>query len=279
MNSATLILRILTFSLLISFNFSLYSQATPKVDLSVLKNKLPPSPTAAALGQYGEVPVSLYNGMPQVNVPITQLSGNDMTMPISLSYHASGNKVNQIASWVGLGFSLNAGGVITREVRDQPDDIFKINTDIDYCMYPCFNCTSCPTNDKPLICDNCALYRKIPLVENNIGYLYNGRILVSNLYDKDPNSFTLSERRDIFGLSSLVEEIELDVTEAPNTVGDVTLPTIFNDLNYVRNLNAFDANNINTLEASGFLNTHFLIGAYYTYIALLRESYQIRIFA
>ena len=150
MNSATLILRILTFSLLISFNFSLYSQATPKVDLSVLKNKLPPSPTAAGLGQYGEVPVSLYNGMPQVNVPITQLSGNDMTMPISLSYHASGNKVNQIASWVGLGFSLNAGGVITREIRDQPDDAYKfgsatifeskvIQSSINYCMFPCFN--------------------------------------------------------------------------------------------------------------------------------------------
>lgn len=31
---------------------------------------LPPSPNAAALGHYGDVPVSLYTGLPSITVPL-----------------------------------------------------------------------------------------------------------------------------------------------------------------------------------------------------------------
>src|SRR5579863_5071006 len=43
-------------------------------------------------------------------------------MSIGISYHASGLKVAEIASWVGLGWSLNAGGMIIRTVRGAPDE-------------------------------------------------------------------------------------------------------------------------------------------------------------
>jgi hypothetical protein len=87
-----------------------------------LMNVIPPSPTAAALGKYGEIPVSLYTGVPNISIPLYEINEGDIKLPISLSYHASGIKVEEIASNVGLGWSLNAGGVITRTVRGADDD-------------------------------------------------------------------------------------------------------------------------------------------------------------
>ncbi len=49
-------------------------------------------------------------------------SSANFSLDISLSYHASGNKVSEIPSYVGLGWSLNAGGMISRKTRGLPDD-------------------------------------------------------------------------------------------------------------------------------------------------------------
>ncbi|TCC99448.1 hypothetical protein [Pedobacter hiemivivus] len=83
-----------------------------------------PSPTAASLGQYANNVVSSFTGIPNINIPLYEASAGNLKLPISLSYNASGIKVADIASWVGLGWSLNCGGVITRNVRDLPDDKF-----------------------------------------------------------------------------------------------------------------------------------------------------------
>lgn len=80
------------------------------------------SPTAYSLGKYGEIPVSLYTGIPSITVPITTMSEGSFSLPISMEYHAGGIKAQEVASWVGLGWSLNSGGVITRSPRGSADD-------------------------------------------------------------------------------------------------------------------------------------------------------------
>lgn len=82
---------------------------------------IPPSPDAAALGVYGSVPVSTYTGVPNINIPLYSINYRDIHIPIDLSYHAAGITVEQDASWVGLGWTLNVGGVITRTVRGGDD--------------------------------------------------------------------------------------------------------------------------------------------------------------
>ena len=83
---------------------------------------IPPSPQAASLGKYAQIPVNYNTGTPQIDIPLHTIAVNDMQLPISLSYHASGIKVEEIASWVGLGWNLNANGAITRVMRGKPDE-------------------------------------------------------------------------------------------------------------------------------------------------------------
>jgi YD repeat-containing protein len=85
------------------------------------KQVIPPAPEAAELGKYGNVPVSLFTGTPNISIPIFELKGNSLSLPISLSYNASGFKPSDAATWVGSGWSLNAGGVITRSAMGNPD--------------------------------------------------------------------------------------------------------------------------------------------------------------
>jgi YD repeat-containing protein len=80
-------------------------------------------PTTASLGSYVENPVSLYTGTPQISIPLYPIKlTNGLNIPIALSYHAGGVKIEEQASDVGLNWSLLAGGMITRVVKGIPDD-------------------------------------------------------------------------------------------------------------------------------------------------------------
>jgi hypothetical protein len=84
---------------------------------------VPPSPTVASLGKYGDIPVGKYSGIPNIDIPLYEIKSGQITLPVTMNYFAGGIKVEELASWVGLGWSLNAGGVITRSVIGAPDDI------------------------------------------------------------------------------------------------------------------------------------------------------------
>lgn len=86
------------------------------------KEPIPPTPNAAALGKYGDIPVSHHTGVPNISIPIDSVVQGSLSLPISLNYHSSGIKVEEISSWVGLGWSLNAGGMISRTVQGAPDE-------------------------------------------------------------------------------------------------------------------------------------------------------------
>src|SRR5438093_9406486 len=81
-----------------------------------------PSPTVASLGKFGDVPVSLYTGVPDISIPLFTVRGKTLQLPISLRYHAGGIKVEDIGGWAGIGWALEAGGTITRTVRGLVDE-------------------------------------------------------------------------------------------------------------------------------------------------------------
>jgi len=97
--------------------FSIHAQ-----DIDYRPNLIPPSPDASALGKYAEYPVGLYTGTLPLNIPLYTVKDGSLEVPIELTYHASGNKVDEAASFAGLGFALNAGGAVMRSIRNLPDD-------------------------------------------------------------------------------------------------------------------------------------------------------------
>jgi len=83
---------------------------------------IPPSPAAQAIVRYGEIPVDYSTGVPNISIPIYTVQGKKLTLPISISYHASGIKVGDISSEVGLGWALNCGGMVARTILGRPDE-------------------------------------------------------------------------------------------------------------------------------------------------------------
>ena len=92
-------------------------------DPSMWANPFPRTPDVAALEKFGDYPVGYHTGTVNVSVPIFQFQlSNTLTLPISIDYHTSGIKVEELPSSVGLGWALNAGGCISREVRGMQDE-------------------------------------------------------------------------------------------------------------------------------------------------------------
>ncbi|GGC72578.1 hypothetical protein GCM10011387_27600 [Pedobacter quisquiliarum] len=89
-----------------------------------MENVVPPSPNVAAISKFGNIPVGLSTGIPSVGVPIYEWKGQNfgINFKVSLDYHAGGIKVDEMASTIGLGWALNAGGVISRTKRGIPDE-------------------------------------------------------------------------------------------------------------------------------------------------------------
>ena len=80
------------------------------------------SPTAASLGKYTDIPVNYHTGIPEISIPLYTIKEGSLSLPLSLTYHGSGMQVMEPASWVGAGWALQAGGVITRAVLGGPDE-------------------------------------------------------------------------------------------------------------------------------------------------------------
>jgi hypothetical protein len=94
---------------------------------SVLPQVIPPSPELASLGKYGDVPVNLYTGVPNISIPLYEIKAGEITVPIALSYNASGIKVGEEASSVGLGWILSMGGAVSRTIRGKEDFNWYLN--------------------------------------------------------------------------------------------------------------------------------------------------------
>ena len=80
------------------------------------------APNAASLGSFGNPTISQFTGSPSIDVPLYTVQEGSLTVPIALHSNAAGFRPDEHPGWVGLGWNLQAGGVITRVVNRMPDE-------------------------------------------------------------------------------------------------------------------------------------------------------------
>jgi len=85
-------------------------------------NVIPSNPEVAGLGSFFNQGISGATGTPVISIPIYTVSEDGVSIPIALNYDASGIRVGDIPTEVGLKWSLDAGGSVYRTIRGLPDD-------------------------------------------------------------------------------------------------------------------------------------------------------------
>ena len=100
-----------------------YAQSSLELKISEIA---PASPEAIALAKYINYPVNYSTGLPSIEIPLYEINAGGLSLPISLNYHASGIKVYDSDSWVGMGWTLNAEPSISRSVKGKQDEDYYI---------------------------------------------------------------------------------------------------------------------------------------------------------
>lgn len=112
-----------TILILMCLTSNLYAEEEPiSLDLGLQTgDMLFATPEAVAFHKVNFLPVNLYTGKIPINIPIYEIKIGNIVVPVSLSYNMSGIKVDDEASNVGLGWSLNAGGSVLRIIKNMED--------------------------------------------------------------------------------------------------------------------------------------------------------------
>jgi hypothetical protein len=84
---------------------------------------IPSSPETFNLCKAGLLSNNLYTGTATLSIPLYDLTLKSYTLRLGLHYASNGIHASEMPSYVGMGFNLMAGGVITRIIRDEPDGV------------------------------------------------------------------------------------------------------------------------------------------------------------
>ncbi|WP_146133151.1 hypothetical protein [Arcticibacter pallidicorallinus] len=80
------------------------------------------SPQSKAFTRYGEYPMNGNTGLVDISIPLYQIKTKKLNLPISMSFHASGRKANETNGILGMRWTLNCGGLVTRTMKGRPDE-------------------------------------------------------------------------------------------------------------------------------------------------------------
>ena len=79
-------------------------------------------PQAGSLGTFGNTAINYYTGLPEISLDLFQLPAREKSLPITLNYDASGIRTDELSGPAGIKWTLNAGGMIMRQLNGLPDE-------------------------------------------------------------------------------------------------------------------------------------------------------------
>lgn len=82
-----------------------------------------PTSLEKKLVRYGNLPVSLFTGQADVSIPLYEYADYEFTLPVALKHIFTGLQPNEPSGSFGLGWILQAGGCITRQINHYPDEM------------------------------------------------------------------------------------------------------------------------------------------------------------
>ncbi|MDR3025595.1 hypothetical protein [Chryseobacterium sp.] len=109
------------FKLIVLFSFFICTEHKSQQKLLEKQLYNVASPEVANLMKYSDFSELDYIGKTNISIPIYDINFGSIRVPVNISYNTKGNKVADIATSVGLGWNLNAGGNLTVKVNDQND--------------------------------------------------------------------------------------------------------------------------------------------------------------
>lgn len=80
------------------------------------------TPTAAELSKYGDIPMNYYTGRANVTIPLYSTTQRNVTLDVNMTFDTGAINMNTLPSWTGHGWTLNAGGLISRITMGKPDE-------------------------------------------------------------------------------------------------------------------------------------------------------------
>lgn len=89
---------------------------------SLYKQVMISTPEMASLARSVSCPINYSTGTPQISIPLYTIQCGTLTLPISLSYNASGVKVCELSGMVGQGWSLTGIPSISRQIKGHEDN-------------------------------------------------------------------------------------------------------------------------------------------------------------
>lgn len=103
--------------------FSQYAKAQQEINFGDFSK---PVPSVSSLATYSNTPVSNATGLPDISLPLLGLPTHNkaISLNLSLSYNPLNIAAVEPASEVGTGWSLFAGGVISRSIVNELDEKF-----------------------------------------------------------------------------------------------------------------------------------------------------------